>query len=176
MSKITTFLTYKQGAEDAAKLYTSVFKNSRIVSISRYGEGSAGAKDEDGNTVPMPAPGSVMTVAFELDGQPFTALNGGDYEGWRFTEGISLSVDCADQAEVDAYTEKLTAGGGEIGQCGWIKDRFGLSWQINPRVLGEMLGDKDPEKAGRVMQAMLKMKKIDIAELKRAYAGATAKV
>jgi predicted 3-demethylubiquinone-9 3-methyltransferase (glyoxalase superfamily) len=164
MQKITTFLTYKEGAEDAAKLYTSVFKNSRILETSRYGEGSPGT------------PGSVMTVAFEIDGQRFVALNGGDYEGWRFTEGISLSVDCNDQAEVDAYTEKLTAGGGEVGQCGWIKDRFGLSWQINPRVLGEMLGDKDPEKAKRVMQAMLKMKKIDIAELKRAYAGEPAKV
>lgn len=164
MSKITTFLTYKQGAEDAAKLYTSVFKDSRITETSRYSEGSPGTA------------GSVMTVAFELDGQPFIALNGGDYEGWRFTEGISLSVDCADQAEVDTFTAKLTAGGGEVGQCGWIKDRFGLSWQINPRALGEMLGDKDPEKAKRVMQAMLKMKKIDIAELRRAYAGERAKV
>jgi predicted 3-demethylubiquinone-9 3-methyltransferase (glyoxalase superfamily) len=176
MSKITTFLTYKKGAEDAATLYTSVFENSRILSTSRYGEGSAGAKDENGNSVPVPVPGSVMTVEFELDGQRFVALNGGDYEGWRFTEGISLSVECGDQAEVDTLTEKLTAGGGEIGQCGWIKDRFGLSWQINPRVLGEMLGDKDPEKAKRVMQAMLKMKKIDIAELRRAYAGEAAKV
>jgi len=163
MQKITTFLTYKKGAEDAAKLYTSLFKNSRIVSTTRYGEGS-----------PEPA-GGVMTVEFELEGQRYVALNA-DSPTFTFTDGISLSVSCDDQAEVDRLTERLTAGGGEVGQCSWIKDRWGVAWQITPRVLGEMLGDKDPEKAKRVLQAMLKMKKIDIAELKRAYAGETAKV
>jgi predicted 3-demethylubiquinone-9 3-methyltransferase (glyoxalase superfamily) len=162
MQKITTFLTFKEGAEEAVNLYTSVFKNSRIVETSRYGEGGPGK------------PGVVMTVAFELEGQQYVALNGGD--SFSFADGFSLSVSCEDQAEVDRLTEKLTAGGGEVGPCGWIKDRWGVSWQINPRVLGEMLGDKDAEKAKRVMQAMLKMKKIDIAELKRAYAGETAKV
>jgi predicted 3-demethylubiquinone-9 3-methyltransferase (glyoxalase superfamily) len=162
MQKITTFLTFKDGAEDAVKLYTSVFKNSRIVETSRYGEGGPGK------------PGAVMTVAFVLEGQQYVALNGGD--SFSFADGFSLSVSCEDQAEVDRLTEKLTAGGGEIGPCGWIKDRWGVSWQINPRVLGEMLTDEDPQKAKRVMQAMLKMKKIDIAELKRAYAGETAKV
>ncbi len=159
MQKITTFLTYKDGAEDAVRLYTSVFKNSRIIDTTHYSESSPGRL------------GSVMTVEFELEGQRYVALNGGDHPGFTFTDGISLSVSCEDQAEVDAYTERLTAGGGEVGPCGWIKDRWGVSWQINPRVLGEMLTDKDPEKAKRVMQAMLKMKKIDIAELKRAYAG-----
>jgi predicted 3-demethylubiquinone-9 3-methyltransferase (glyoxalase superfamily) len=162
MQKITTFLTFNGGAEDAVNLYTSVFKNSRIVETSRYGEGGPGK------------PGAVMTVAFELEGQQYVALNGGD--SFSFADGFSLSVSCEDQAEVDRLTEKLTAGGGEIGPCGWIKDRWGVSWQINPRVLGEMLTDEDPEKAKRVMQAMLKMKKIDIAALKRAYAGETAKV
>ena len=155
MPKITTFLTFNDQAEDAAKLYTSVFKNSRITSISRYGEGA-----------PFPK-GTAMGVSFELDGQEFNGLNGGP--SFTFAEGISLFVSCETQKEIDDYTAKLIAGGGEQGSCGWIKDRFGVSWQIVPAVLGALLGDKDPAKAGRAMQAMLKMKKLDIAELERAH-------
>jgi predicted 3-demethylubiquinone-9 3-methyltransferase (glyoxalase superfamily) len=154
MPKITTFLTYDSQAEEAAKLYTSVFKNSRITGTSRYGEGA-----------PVPS-GTVMTVSFELDGTPFVALNGGP--SFSFAEGFSLYVDCDDQKEVDHYWEKLSAGG-EPGRCGWLKDRFGVSWQIIPRALPEMMGDRDPRRAKRVMDAMLKMGKIDIAGLKRAY-------
>ena len=157
MPNITTFLSYDNQAEGAAKLYTSVFKNSKITNATRYGDGA-----------PMPK-GAVMTVEFELDGQPFVALNGGPH--FKFSDAISLSVNCETQAEIDEYSGKLTAGGGEQGPCGWITDRFGLSWQMNPSILGKMLGDKDPVKAARVMQAMLKMRKIDIAELKRAYEG-----
>ena len=154
MQRITTFLTYNTQAEDAARAYTSVFKNSKIISTSRYGEGA-------------PAPkGTVMSVIFELDGQRFHALNGGP--SFKFAEGISLFVNCETQAEVDAYSEKLTANGGEQGPCGWIKDRFGVSWQIVPSILGTLLGDKDQAKAGRVLQAMLKMKKLDIETLQRA--------
>ena len=154
MQRITTFLTYNTQAEDAAKLYTSVFKNSKIISTSRYGDGA-------------PAPkGSVMSVIFELDGQRFHALNGGP--SFKFAEGISLFVDCETQGEIDDYTAKLIANGGEQGPCGWIKDRFGVSWQIVPRVLGQLLGDQDQAKAGRVMQAMLKMKKLDIKTLQQA--------
>ena len=154
MQRITTFLTYNTEAEDAARLYTSVFKNSKIVSTSRYGDGA-------------PAPkGSVMSVIFELDGQRFHALNGGP--SFKFAEGISLFVSCETQAEIDEYTGKLTADGGAQGPCGWIKDRFGVSWQIVPSILGSLLGDKDQAKAGRVMQAMLKMKKLDIEALRRA--------
>ena len=154
MQRITTFLTYNTQAEDAAKLYTSVFKNSKIISTSRYGDGA-------------PAPkGTVMGVIFELDGQRFHALNGGPT--FKFAEGISLFVDCETQAEIDDYTAKLIANGGEQGPCGWIKDRFGVSWQIVPRVLGQLLGDQDQAKAGRVMQAMLKMKKLDIKGLQQA--------
>jgi predicted 3-demethylubiquinone-9 3-methyltransferase (glyoxalase superfamily) len=157
MPRITTFLSYDNQAEDAAKLYTSVFKNSKITNTTRYGDGA-----------PMPK-GTVMIVEFELDGQPFVALNGGPH--FKFSDAISLSVNCETQAEINDYSEKLTAGGGERGPCGWITDRFGLSWQINPSILGRMLGDKDPAKSARVMNAMLKMRKIDIAELKRAYEG-----
>ncbi len=157
MPKITTFLSYDSQAEDAAKLYTSVFKNSKITNTSRYGDGA-----------PVPK-GTVMTVEFELDGHPFVALNGGPH--FKFSDAVSLSVNAETQAEIDEYSEKLTAGGGEQGPCGWLTDRFGLSWQINPSILGKMLGDKDAGKAARVMQAMLKMRKIDIAELKRAYEG-----
>ena len=154
MQRITTFLTYNTQAEDAAQLYTSVFKNSKIISTSRYGDGA-----------PVPK-GTVMSVIFELDGQRFHALNGGP--SFKFAEGISLFVDCETQAEIDDYTAKLIANGGEQGPCGWIKDRFGVSWQIVPRVLGQLLGDKDQAKAGRVMQAMLKMKKLDIRGLQQA--------
>jgi predicted 3-demethylubiquinone-9 3-methyltransferase (glyoxalase superfamily) len=157
MPKITTFLAYDSQAEEAAKLYVSVFPNSKILSTSRYGEGA-------------PAPkGTVMTVEFELDGQRYVALNGGPH--FKFTDAVSLQVDCKSQQEVDDLTEKLTAGGGEQGPCGWIKDRFGLSWQITPTVLIEMINDRDPAKAKRVMQAMMQMKKIDIKGLQRAYEG-----
>ena len=153
MPKITPFLWFDGKAEEAAQFYTSIFKNSRITAIARYPEGSPG-----------PA-GSVMTVGFELDGQEFTALNAGPT--FKFNEAISFVVHCDTQAEVDEYWEKLSAGGAEV-ECGWVKDKFGLSWQITPNVLIEMLQDKDKEKAKRVMQAMLKMKKIDIKALKEA--------
>lgn len=156
ISKITPFLWFDTQAEEAANFYVSIFKNSRIVGISRYGEAGPGQK------------GSVMTVTFELEGQRFIALNGGPQ--FKFTEAISFSVDCKTQSEVDEFWTKLSAGGQE-GPCGWLKDKYGLSWQVNPTVLGEMLTDPDPDKAKRVMAAMLKMKKIDIAELKKAYAG-----
>jgi predicted 3-demethylubiquinone-9 3-methyltransferase (glyoxalase superfamily) len=156
MPRITTFLAYDDQAEEAAKFYVSVFKNSRIGSVTRYGEAG-----------PRPK-GSVMTVVFELDGQKFVALNGGSH--FKFTDGISLSVDCRTQEEVDTYWEKLSEGG-EPGPCGWLKDRFGLYWQINPTILSEMLSDPDPKKSKRVMEAMLKMKKISIEGLKRAYKG-----
>ncbi len=154
MRRITPFLWFDHQAEEAANLYVSVFPGSRIVSVSRYGEAGPGPK------------GSVMTVAFELDGQAFTALNGGPL--FRFTEAISFVVDCKTQEEVDRYWGKLSEGGHE-GQCGWLKDRFGLSWQIIPSTLGEMLTDPDPGKARKVMEAMLRMKKIDVAELRKAY-------
>jgi len=153
MRKITTFLTYNDQAEAAAQLYTSVFKDSRILSTSRYGDGGPG-----------PA-GAVMTVTFELAGQPFIALNGGP--SFTFAEGISLFVNCETQAEVDELWEKLSAGGAP-GRCGWLTDRFGVSWQIVPSVLGELLGGTDREKARRVMQAMLQMTKLDIQNLQNA--------
>jgi predicted 3-demethylubiquinone-9 3-methyltransferase (glyoxalase superfamily) len=159
MKKITTFLTFKDQAEEAVKLYTSVFKNSRILSSTRYGDAGPAAK------------GGLMTANFELDGQEFVALNGGP--SFEFSQGISLLVDCETQAEVDEYWEKLSAGG-EKGPCGWLTDRFGVSWQVVPRVLSEMLSDRDPAKSGRVMKAMLQMSKIDIAQLERAYEGETA--
>jgi len=153
MPKITPFLWFDSQAEEAAQFYTSIFPNSRIVSTTRYGEGA-----------PMPK-GGVMTVVFELDGQRFIALNGGPL--FTFNESVSFTVDCKTQQEVDEYWAKLTAGGQE-SQCGWLKDKFGLSWQIVPTVLGELLSDPDPKKAKRAMQAMLKMKKLDVAALKRA--------
>lgn len=154
MPKISPFLWFDTQAEEAANFYTSIFKNSKIVKISRYGEGA-----------PRPK-GSVMTVAFTLDGQEFTALNGGPL--FKFTEAISFIVNCKTQEEVDHYWAKLLAGG-EESRCGWLKDKYGLSWQIIPTVLGEMLSDPNPQKAKRVMEAMLAMKKIDIAGLKKAY-------
>jgi predicted 3-demethylubiquinone-9 3-methyltransferase (glyoxalase superfamily) len=157
LKKITTFLTFKDQAEEAAKLYTSIFKNSRIVSTSRYGEGG-----------PVPK-GGVMSANFELDGQEFIALNGGP--SFTFSEGMSLYVDCEDQAEVDMYWKKLSEGGSE-GRCGWLTDRFGVSWQVIPRVLPQLLGDPDPAKAGRAMNAMLQMSKIDVAQLEQAAEGA----
>lgn len=155
MTKITPFLWFDTQAEEAATFYVSIFKNSKIVSVSRYGEAGPGPK------------GSVMTVQFELGGQPFIALNGGPH--FKFNEAISFSVDCKTQEEVDEFWNKLSEGG-EEGPCGWLKDKYGLSWQITPTVLGEMLRDPDPEKSKRVMAAMLKMKKIDIAALEKACA------
>ncbi len=154
MQKITPFLWFDDQAEEAANFYVSIFKNSKIVNIVRYGEAGPG-----------PA-GTIMTVAFELNGQEFTALNGGPE--FKFTEAISFFVNCESQQEVDELWEKLSEGG-EEGPCGWLKDKYGLSWQIVPTVLGEMLNDPDPAKAQRVTKAMLQMQKIDIAELKQAY-------
>jgi predicted 3-demethylubiquinone-9 3-methyltransferase (glyoxalase superfamily) len=161
MPVITPFLWFDQQAEEAAKFYISVFKNSKIVKIARYGE--AGAKASG-----RPA-GTAMTVAFQLDGQEFVALNGGPH--FHFTEAISFVVNCETQKEVDHYWEELSEGGDEKAQqCGWLKDRYGLSWQIVPTVLVEMLQDKDARKAERVMSALLKMKKLDIKTLEQAYA------
>ena len=158
MQKITPFLWFDNRAEEAANFYTSVFKNSKIGNITRYDAESAKASGKP--------EGSVMTVDFQLEGQDFIALNGGPQ--FKFTEAISFSVDCKNQQEVDELWEKLSAGG-EEGPCGWLKDRYGLSWQIVPTVLVEMLKDKDAEKAKRVTRAMLQMKKLDIETLKRAY-------
>ncbi len=156
MQKIHPFLWFDNQAEEAMNFYVSIFKNSKVGKVVRYGEAGPGPK------------GSVMTATFELEGQPFTALNGGPH--FKFNEAISFVVDCKSQAEVDELWEKLSAGG-EPGQCGWLKDKFGLSWQIVPSVLMELLSDPDPEKSQRVMTAMLKMTKIEIATLKQAYQG-----
>jgi len=161
MQKITPFLWFNDQAEEAANYYVSIFKNSKIVRVDRY--------QTDGAEVSGRPDGSVMTVAFELDGQTFTALNGGPV--FKFNEAISFVVNCETQAEVDELWRKLTAGGEEV-QCGWLKDKFGVSWQVVPAILDTLLRDPDPVKAGRAWQAMLAMKKIDIAELQRAYEGA----
>jgi len=157
MPKITPCLWFDTRGEEAATFYTSVFPNSRILEVTRYG--SAGPRPE----------GTVMTVAFELDGQEFIALNGGPE--FTFSEAISFEVECETQEEVDAYWSKLSEGGQE-GPCGWLKDKFGLSWQIVPRRLTELVGDPDREKSQRVMAAMLQMQKIEIDELERAAAAA----
>jgi predicted 3-demethylubiquinone-9 3-methyltransferase (glyoxalase superfamily) len=154
MQKITPFLWFDGNAEEAMNLYVSVFKNSKIVNVRRYGDAGPGPK------------GSVMTGTFQIEGQEFFALNGGPK--YKFTPAISLFVSCETQQEVDELWEKLSAGGHK-DQCGWLQDKFGLSWQIIPTALGKMLGDKDPRKANRVMQAMLQMSKIDIKKLKQAY-------
>ncbi len=154
MQKITPFLWFDDQAEEAANFYTSIFKDSKIGEVTRYGEAGPG-----------PA-GTVMTITFQLDGQEFIALNGGPH--FKFTEAISFSVACETQAEVDDYWEKLSEDG-EEGPCGWLKDKYGLSWQITPSVLGELLDDPDPVKSQRVMEAMLQMQKIDIETLKQAY-------
>jgi predicted 3-demethylubiquinone-9 3-methyltransferase (glyoxalase superfamily) len=154
MQKIKPFLWFDDNAEEAAKFYTSIFKNSKIISMSRSGDAGPGPR------------GKVMGVEFELEGQRFMGLNGGPQ--FKFTEAISLFVDCETQQEVDELWEKLSAGG-KKSQCGWLKDKYGLSWQIIPTVLGKMLSDPDPKKSARVMQAMMKMGKIDIEGLKRAY-------
>ena len=154
--KITPFLTFNDKAEEAVRFYTSIFKNSSVDNISRYGKGA-------------PAPeGSVMTVSFTLDGQKYTALNGGPH--FKFNDAFSLTVTCDSQEEVDDYWNKLTEGGEEVA-CGWLRDKFGLSWQITPKRLIELITDEDKEKAGRVMQAMMKMVKIDIPTLEKAAAG-----
>jgi predicted 3-demethylubiquinone-9 3-methyltransferase (glyoxalase superfamily) len=156
MQKITPFLWFDGQAEEAMNFYVSIFKNSKVVSVSRYGEAGPGPK------------GTVMTAAFQLDGQGFVALNGGPH--FKFTEAISFVIDCKTQEEVDYYWEKLSEGGDEKAQqCGWLKDKYGLSWQVVPTALVEMLQDKDPKKSERVMQAMLQMKKIDIHALRQAY-------
>ncbi|MGI0025813.1 MAG: VOC family protein [Nitrososphaera sp.] len=157
--KITPHLWFDSDAEGAAKFYTSIFKNSRIIHVARYGD--AGAQ------VSGRPKGSAMTVVFELEGQRFMALNGGPI--FKFTPAISFLVDCDTQQELDDLWNRLTEGG-EIEQCGWLRDKYGVSWQIVPKVLGDMMQDKNPEKQERVMKAMLQMKKIDIQGLKEAYA------
>ena len=158
MQKITPFLWFDDKAEEAVNFYMSIFKNSKVGAITRY--------DEAGEKAAGRPKGSVMTVEFQLEGQEFVALNGGPH--FKFTEAVSFVVNCETQEEVDRFWEKLSAGGEEV-QCGWLKDKYGLSWQIVPTVLTEMLKDKDPAKAKRVMEAMLQMKKIDIPTLKQAY-------
>jgi predicted 3-demethylubiquinone-9 3-methyltransferase (glyoxalase superfamily) len=161
MQKITPFLWFDHQAEEAAKFYTSVFKNSKVGRILRYDEATAKAA---GGPV-----GSVLTIEFEIEGQKFTALNGGPQ--FKFNESVSFVVYCQAQDEVDYFWQKLTADGGQESECGWLRDKFGLSWQVTPTVLIEMLQDKDPKKSGRVMNAMMQMQKIDISKLKAAYAG-----
>jgi len=156
MQGIRTFLWFDTQAEEAANFYTSLFKNSRIIEVNRWGEGGAGAA------------GDVATVDFELDGRPFVALNGGPE--FHFTEAISLQIDCDDQAEVDHYWEALGEGG-EHGPCGWLKDKYGLSWQVVPRQLFDFVFGPDTQRAGAATQAMMKMGKLDVAELQRAYDG-----
>jgi predicted 3-demethylubiquinone-9 3-methyltransferase (glyoxalase superfamily) len=154
IQKITPFLWFDHQAEEAAGFYTSVFPNSKIEAVTRYSDAGPGPK------------GSVMTVAFELDGQKFAALNGGPH--FKFTEAVSFVVNCETQQEVDEFWEKLSAGGQEV-QCGWLKDKFGLSWQIVPTVMVEMITDTDGARSQRVVQAMMQMKKLDIARLQEAY-------
>ena len=151
MKKITPFLWFDTQAEEAMNFYVSLFKNSKVNNISRGPEGKA------------------FTVSFELDGQEFMGLNAGPHH--KFNEAISMYVDCEDQAEVDYFWNKFISGDGEATQCGWLNDKFGVSWQIIPRQLGELMGDPDPEKSQRVMQAMLKMQKIVVADLQKAYEG-----
>ncbi len=157
MRNISPFLWFDTQAEEAANLYTSIFPNSKILKVARYGDAGPGPK------------GTVMTVEFELNGQNFIALNGGPH--FKFNEAISFSVSCDTQEEIDTYWSKLTSNGGQEVQCGWLKDRFGLSWQITPAIMAKLMSDPDPQKTNRVMQAMLKMKKMSIAELQRAYDG-----
>jgi predicted 3-demethylubiquinone-9 3-methyltransferase (glyoxalase superfamily) len=154
MQKITPFLWFDGKAEEAANFYCSIFKESRILSVARYGDAGPGPK------------GAVMTAKFELEGQEFLALNGGPM--FKFTEAISFLVNCETQEEVDELWERLSQGG-EKSRCGWLKDKFGVSWQIVPSALGKMLQDKDPKKSQRVMQAMLQMDKIDLQRLRQAY-------
>lgn len=157
MKKINPFLWFDSEAEQAAKFYVGIFKNSKIGKITHYGEGGPGPN------------GSVMTVDFTLDKVEFVALNGGPQ--FKFTEAVSFSINCETQDEIDYFWEKLSANGGSTGRCGWLKDKFGLSWQVNPVFLGDMLADRDAEKANRVMKAMMEMDKIDIAALEKAAKG-----
>jgi len=157
MQKISPCLWFDGKAEEAMNFYMSVFKNGKVVTVMRYGEAGPGPK------------GSVLAVTFELEGQEFIALNGGPQ--FQFTPAISMFVKCQTQAEVDDYWEKLLAGGGKTQQCGWLTDKYGVSWQIVPTALGEMLQSKDAEKSQRAMQAMMKMVKLDVAALKKAYEG-----
>jgi predicted 3-demethylubiquinone-9 3-methyltransferase (glyoxalase superfamily) len=160
--KITPCLWFDNQAEDAARFYTSVFKNSKITAIARY--------PDTGQEIHGKPPGSVLTVAFELNGQSFTALNGGPH--FKFNEAVSFQIECEDQEEVDYYWERLSEGGAPAAQqCGWLEDKFGLSWQVVPKVLPEMIADPDTAKSQRAFQAMLQMKKLDIAALQRAFAG-----
>jgi len=156
VQNITPFLWFENEAEDAARFYVSIFKNSKVGAIARYGEAGPGPK------------GSVMTVAFELDGQQFTALNGGPH--FKFTEAVSFVVNCKDQAEVDEMWEKLSEGGNQ-GRCGWLKDKFGLSWQIVPTALMQLVSGADAERSRRVMAALMQMTKLDIVKLRAAYEG-----
>ena len=156
MQKITPFLWFDNQAEEAANFYVSIFKNSKILTVTRYGEAGPGPKV------------SAMTVVFQLDGEEFIALNGGPQ--FKFTEAISFVVNCENQWEVDEFWEKLSEGG-EESMCGWLKDKYGLSWQIVPTILGKLMSDPDPQKSKRVMEAMLKMRKIVIDDLKLAYEG-----
>ena len=156
MQKITPFLWFNDQAEEAMNFYTSIFRNSKPGLIRRYGEAGPGPK------------GSVMTASFQLEGQEFVALNGGPH--YKFTPAISFYVDCKDQQEVDYYWEKFSEGG-QAQQCGWITDKYGVSWQIVPRILDDLLQDPDPERSKRVMQAMLQMVKLDVAGLQKAYEG-----
>ncbi len=157
MQKITPFLWFDNNAEEAMNFYVSVFKNSKVKTVSRYGDAGPGPK------------GSVMTAEFEIDGQEFVLLNGGPQ--FKFTEAISFVVNCTTQDEVDYYWEKLSEDGGETSRCGWLKDKFGLWWQVTPTIMAEMMSDEDPEKTTRVMQAMMQMDKLEIEPLKRAYEG-----
>jgi predicted 3-demethylubiquinone-9 3-methyltransferase (glyoxalase superfamily) len=158
MATLTPFLTYKKHAEDAAKLYCSIFPNSRIKNTVRYPD------------IPQaPSPGAVMIVELELLGQPYVFLNGGDH--FSFTEGFSIVVSCETQDEIDRYWDALASGGGEPGVCGWLKDRFGVSWQVTPKNMGELVGTNDGARAKRVSDAMMKMKKIDLATLEKAARG-----
>jgi len=160
--RIAPCLWFDSQGEEAARFYTSIFTNSRIVKVSRYAEA--------GREIHGRPAGSVMTVAFELDGQPFTALNGGPV--FKFNEAISLQIYCETQAEIDHYWDKLAKGGDvNAQQCGWLKDKYGVSWQVVPTVLIDMLSDADSARSQRAMTAMLKMKKLDIAQLERAYSG-----
>lgn len=156
MKRITPFLWFDNNAEEAARFYVGIFRNSKLGRISHYGDAGPGPK------------GSVMVVEFEIDGQTLAALNGGPL--FQFNESVSFVVNCETQDEVDYYWEKLSEGG-ETSQCGWLKDKFGLSWQVTPTVLAELISDPDPEKSQRVMQAMLEMEKLEIAKLKQAYRG-----
>ncbi len=156
--KITPFLWFDGKAEEAARFYTGIFKDSKILDVTHYGKAGPGPK------------GSVMTVSFRIAGMEFTALNGGSE--FKFNQAVSFMVNCKDQKEIDYYWEKLTEGGDKKAQvCGWLKDKYGLSWQVVPAELGAMIGDRDPAKAERVMAAMLPMKKLDLAALKKAYEG-----